>query len=92
MPTPEFRKTLRLRSKRAARIFNHRTGALRKHQPRLTPITEEHNTQNHSPIIHRKRKTGTPERPVQPIPPPPAFQPRLTRSATLGGRRRTLRK
>ncbi len=57
-----------------------------KFQPVLTPITEEHPSEiNRSPIIHRTRKTRSPERP---IPPPPSQRPTLKRSsASRGGSR-----
>jgi hypothetical protein len=78
MPTPRFRKTLSARSKNAARLFNRRTGKLRKFNPRLTPITEEYNNQNHSPIVHRTRRRRL--SPISPIPPIPSAHPTLTHS------------
>jgi hypothetical protein len=80
MPTPRFRKTLSSRSKRTARLFNRRTGKLLKHQPRLTPITEEYNNQNHSPIVHRTRR-----RRLSPIPPMPVSHPVLKHSVNNKG-------
>lgn len=53
-------KTLSRRNKPTSRLFNRRTGQLKKHTQKLSYIPEADREENMSPIVHRSRRYELP--------------------------------